>query len=269
MALAKRHSTLSGVETIWDAKPRVVVAFATRPGANFADPSGIRKPADKVESSKALAQSLISPCPTVRRANRIAPSRITVTIIQFSSLFPASIAARLQVNHVASILAILGKGVTSTMFCKKMPDDVLTVGVVRYVKIMQWLIPLSMVVPFLAFIVGGESSYSVFRPIEKPLTWFYALLFGGFLISIPFVFLECKNSGFRCLVTVVASWLILVIINQYPTQKNFDGCSCGLRRSWYPWHGQKLKFTIEEEGNPNHQHRIWDAQFNIEPYTPW
>lgn len=150
-----------------------------------------------------------------------------------------------------------------------MPNDELTVGVVRYARIMKWLIPLSIVVPFLAFIAGGESSYSLFRSIAKPLTWFYALLFVGFLISIPFVFLEHKNSGFRCLATVVASWLILVIVSQYPTQKNHDGCSCGLRRSWYPWRGQKLKFTIEDEGDTNHQHQIWDAQFTIEPYIPW
>lgn len=56
-------ATHSGVESIWDAKPRVVVAFATRPGANFADPSGIKKLADKVESLKALAQSLIATMP--------------------------------------------------------------------------------------------------------------------------------------------------------------------------------------------------------------
>jgi hypothetical protein len=102
----------------------VVVAIASRPGANFADPSGIEKQSDKVESLKALAQSLISPCPAVRRANRIAPPGITVTIIQFSGLFPASIAARLHVNHVSSILAILGKGVTSTMFGKEMANPV-------------------------------------------------------------------------------------------------------------------------------------------------
>lgn len=39
-----------------------------------------------------------------------------VTLIPISRLFPASIAARLRVNHVASIPAILGKGVTSTLF---------------------------------------------------------------------------------------------------------------------------------------------------------
>jgi hypothetical protein len=37
----------------------VVVAIASRPGANLADPSGIKKLADKVESLKALAQSMI------------------------------------------------------------------------------------------------------------------------------------------------------------------------------------------------------------------
>jgi hypothetical protein len=52
-------ATRSGVEYIWDAKPRVVVAIASRPGANLADPSGIKKLADKVESLKALAQSMI------------------------------------------------------------------------------------------------------------------------------------------------------------------------------------------------------------------
>jgi hypothetical protein len=114
MALSKRHSTHSGVESIWDAKPRVVVAIATRPGAIFSDPPGIKKQADKVESLKALAQSLISPCPAVRRANRIAPRWITVTIIQVSGLFPASIAARLQVNPVSSILAILNYNATFT-----------------------------------------------------------------------------------------------------------------------------------------------------------
>jgi hypothetical protein len=150
-----------------------------------------------------------------------------------------------------------------------MPNDALTVGAVRYARVMQWLVPLSLLVPFLAFVVGGESSYSLFRPIEKPSTWFYALFLGGFLISIPFVFIEHKNSGFRCLVTAVASSLILVTISQYPTQKNYDGCSCGLRRSWYPWRGQKLKFTIEKEGDPNHQHRIWDSQFAVSAYTPW
>jgi hypothetical protein len=39
-----------------------------------------------------------------------------VAIIQFSGLFPASIATRLQVNHASSILAILGMGVISAMF---------------------------------------------------------------------------------------------------------------------------------------------------------
>lgn len=150
-----------------------------------------------------------------------------------------------------------------------MPNDVLTVGVVRYAKIMQWLIPLSMILPFLVFVAAGESDYSLFGPIEMPLTWFYTLLFGGFAISIPFVFIEHKNSGFRCLAVVVASCLIFVFISQYPTQKNHDGCSCGLRRSWYPWRGQKLKFTIESAGDPNHQHQIWDPQFIISAYTPW
>jgi hypothetical protein len=49
---------------------------------------------------------------------------IIVTIIQFSGLFPASIAARLHVNHVSSIFAILGKGVTSTTFGRK--DAIMT-----------------------------------------------------------------------------------------------------------------------------------------------
>jgi len=47
-------ATHSGVDTIWDAKPRVFVAVATRPGADFSDPSGIKKQADHVESLKAL-----------------------------------------------------------------------------------------------------------------------------------------------------------------------------------------------------------------------
>jgi hypothetical protein len=46
-------ATHSGVESIWDVKPRVVVAIATRPGAHFTDPSGIKKQADNVESLKA------------------------------------------------------------------------------------------------------------------------------------------------------------------------------------------------------------------------
>ena len=150
-----------------------------------------------------------------------------------------------------------------------MHNDKLTAGVVRYAKVMQWVVPLSMVVPFLVFVVAGENAYSLYGPIEKPLTWFYTLLFGGFVISIPFVFLEHKNSGFRCLVTAVASWLVLITIDQYPTMKSYDGCSCGLERSWYSWRGKKLKFTIEKEGNPNHQHQIWDAQWSFEPYTPW
>jgi hypothetical protein len=150
-----------------------------------------------------------------------------------------------------------------------MPDDVHKVGVVKYAKLMQWILPLSLIVPFLAFIVGGESAYSLIQPIEKPLGWIYAVLLGGFLISIPWVFLKHTISGLRCLVTVVASWLILVFVSQYPTEKNYDGCSCGLERSWYPWRGQKLKFTIENEGNPNHQHKIWDPQFIVSPYTPW
>jgi hypothetical protein len=40
---------------------------------------------------------------------------MTVTIVRFSSLFPASIAKRLHVNHVSSILAILGMGVRSAL----------------------------------------------------------------------------------------------------------------------------------------------------------
>jgi hypothetical protein len=39
---------------ICDVRPRVVVAFAPRPGANFSDPSGIKQQANKVESLKAL-----------------------------------------------------------------------------------------------------------------------------------------------------------------------------------------------------------------------
>jgi hypothetical protein len=160
-------------------------------------------------------------------------------------------------------------GASTLSFCKKMFNDELTVGVVNYAKIMQWLIPLSMIVPFLAFVAAGDSSPSLFGPILEPFTWFCALLFGAFLNSIPFVFLEHRNSGFRCLITGLASWFILVSISQYPTQKNYDGCSCGLRRSWYPWRGQKLKFTIEKEGDSNHQHRIWAPQYAISAYTPW
>ena len=37
----------SGVEYICGAKPRVVVAIAPRPGANFFDPSGIKNNATK------------------------------------------------------------------------------------------------------------------------------------------------------------------------------------------------------------------------------
>ena len=154
-------------------------------------------------------------------------------------------------------------------FCKKMFNDELTVGVVKYAKIMQWLIPLSMIVPFLAFVAAGENSYHLLRLIGTPLSWFYMLLFGGFLISIPFVFLEHKNSGFRCLATAVALWFIFIIISYYPTEKFYDGCSCGLRRSWYLWRGQKLKLTIKNEGDPNHQHQIWDPQFVVSAYTPW
>ena len=47
-------STHSGVGSVWDAKPRVVVAIAPRPGANFSDPSGIKKQREMVESLKAL-----------------------------------------------------------------------------------------------------------------------------------------------------------------------------------------------------------------------
>lgn len=36
------------------ASPRVVVTVATRPGANFSDPSRIKKHGDKSESLKAL-----------------------------------------------------------------------------------------------------------------------------------------------------------------------------------------------------------------------
>lgn len=154
-------------------------------------------------------------------------------------------------------------------FCQHMPNDALTDGVVRYAKTMRWLIPLSMILPFLVFIAAGESAYSWFWAIEKPLTWFYKLLFGAFVISIPFVFLEHKNSGFRCLATVAVSCLILGLIGQYPVRKYHDGCSCGLRRSWYPWHGRKLKFTIDETGKPGHQHQIWDAGYTFQPYRPW
>jgi hypothetical protein len=152
------------------------------------------------------------------------------------------------------------------LFCQKMPNDALTVGVVKYAKIMQWLIPLSIIVPFLAFIIAGEDSSTRYKLMDKLLTWFYPLLFGGFVISIPFVFIEHKNSGFRCLATAIVTFLVLF---NYPTEKHYDGCSCGLRRSWYHWRGQKLKLTIDKQGDPNHRHRIWDPQYVFSPYTPW
>lgn len=87
-------------------KPRVVVAFATRPGANFADPSGIKKLADKVESLK--AQSLI---PLYCEYGNQVVSRRRACRDDRPNLrsFPSSIAARRQVSHVSSTLAILGK----------------------------------------------------------------------------------------------------------------------------------------------------------------
>ncbi len=150
-----------------------------------------------------------------------------------------------------------------------MLNDKLTAGIVKYTKITQWLIPLLMIVPFLGFLVAHDSAFFRSELTGIILEWFLLLLLGGFLISIPFVFIEHPKSGFRCLATAAASFLVFIFISQYPMTREHDGCLCGLRRSWHPWRGHKLKFTIEKEGNPSHQHQIWDPQFEISPYTPW
>ncbi len=126
-----------------------------------------------------------------------------------------------------------------------------------------------MIVPFLGFLVAPDSAFFRSELVAIILKWFLLLLLGGFLISIPFVFIEHPKSGFRCLATVAASFLIVVFISQYPVTQEYDGCACGLRRSWYPWQSHQLKFTIEKSGNPGHEHRIWDPQFVISPYIPW
>jgi hypothetical protein len=68
-------ATHFGVEYICDAKPRVVVAIAPRPGANFSDPSGIKKQRDKVQPSKALVLSHRPASWRFVKRHSIAPSR--------------------------------------------------------------------------------------------------------------------------------------------------------------------------------------------------
>ena len=75
------------------------------------------------------------------------------------------------------------------------------------------------------------------------------------------------KKAFIALSSAIALALLLAATS-LPVIKCHDGCQCGLRRSWYSgmggiFGGKKMLLKIEQPGDPEHEHEIWDATYEI------
>jgi hypothetical protein len=76
---------------------------------------------------------------------------------------------------------------------------------------------------------------------------------------------------------IVLGVLALIFLGAHfwlgPVYQNYDGCTCGLRRTWVSFdeaeitrlHDCKLFVRITSPGDPNHHHEYYDAQYSEHP----
>jgi hypothetical protein len=69
--------------------------------------------------------------------------------------------------------------------------------------------------------------------------------------------------------------MIAALLHQLlPIMKCYDGCECGYQRIWYvmpdsPWSHKQFFLRVENSGDTNHQHQIWDGTWGVWCKLPW